>query len=156
MSLNDEVELLRQVPLFANVEPAKLKLLAFTSERLRFEPGQALMRQGEEGDAAFVIIEGETEVQVETPNGPITVAELGPNAFIGEIAILTDVPRTATVLAKTEVQTLKIGKELFFRLVTEFPQMSVEIMRVLAARLEKTTADLTRARNKLKDAGIDD
>ena len=59
-------------------------------------------------------------------------------------------PRTATVLAATDVTTLRIAKELFFRLVTEFPQMAVEIMRVLAHRLEKTTADLQTAKAKLK------
>ncbi len=58
MSLNEEVELLRKIPLFANIEPAKLKLLAFTSERLRFAANQELCDQGDMGDAGFIIIEG--------------------------------------------------------------------------------------------------
>ncbi len=145
MSLNEEVELLRNIPLFANIEPSKLKLLAFTSERLTFEAGQTLVRQGDIGDAAYIIIDGEADVIVESPNGPLRVATFGKNDFFGEIAILCDVPRTATVTASTRLTTLKISKELFFRLITEFPQMAVEIMRVLAHRLEKTTADLRRA-----------
>lgn len=151
MSLNEEVELLRRVPLFAKLEPSKLKLLAFTSERLTFQPGQPLMRQGDMGDAAYVIMEGQADVIVETPQGPLTVAHLKRNDFVGEMAILCDVPRTATVTATTEVVTLRIAKELFFRLVTEFPQMAVEIMRVLAQRLEKTTADLRDANNKTRE-----
>lgn len=151
MSLNEEVDLLRRVPLFAKLEPSKLKLLAFTSERLTFQAGQSLFRQGDMGDAAYVIMDGQADVQVDTPQGPLTVAQLKRDAFVGEIAILCDVPRTATVTATTELVALRIAKELFFRLVTEFPQMAVEIMRVLAQRLEKTTADLRDANNKVRE-----
>lgn len=151
MSLNEEVDLLRRVPLFAKLEPSKLKLLAFTSERLTFQPGQALIRQGDMGDAAYVIMDGQADVQVETPQGPLTVAHLKRNDFVGEMAILCDVPRTATVIATEQLVTLRIAKELFFRLVTEFPQMAVEIMRVLAQRVEKTTADLRDANNKVRE-----
>ncbi len=155
MSLSEEVELLRKVPIFSNVELAKLKLLAFTSERVRFDPGQEVFHQGDPGDAAFVIIEGTAEVVAETDNGPIVLLEMQPHAFVGEIAILCDVPRTASVIAKTELHTLRIEKELFFRLVEEFPQMSAEIMRVLAERLDRTTSELTAARNRLREAGIE-
>ena len=142
VSLNEEVELLRNIPLFANIEPSKLKLLAFTSERLTFDAGQELFHQGDQGDAAYIIVVGTADVMVDTPNGPLKVAALGKNDFVGEIAILCDVPRTATVTAATELTTLKISKELFFRLISEFPQMAVEFMRELAQRLERTTADL--------------
>jgi CRP-like cAMP-binding protein len=145
MSLNEEVELLRQIPLFSNVEPAKLKLLAFTSERVTFGPGQMLVQQGDTGAAAYIIIEGDADILIDTPDGPIKVATVGRNAIIGEIAILCDVARTATVQAKTQLVTLRITKDLFFRLVNEFPQMAVEIMRELARRLERTTAQLQAA-----------
>ena len=153
MSLNEEVDLLRRVPLFAKLEPSKLKLLAFTSERLTFQPGQSLFRQGDMGDAAYVIMDGQADVLVETPQGPLTVAHLKRNDFVGEIAILCDVPRTATVTAMTELVTLRIAKELFFRLVTEFPQMSVEIMHELAHRLEEANHRLTAVTAKIKQLG---
>ena len=145
MSLNEEVELLRNIPLFSKLEPSKLKLLAFTSERITFEDGQVLFRQGDVGDAAYIIVEGSADVLVDTPDGPIKVAGLGRNDFVGEIAILCDVPRTATVQASARTVTLRISKELFFRLVAEFPEMSVEIMRELASRLEHTTQALREA-----------
>lgn len=148
MSLQEEVELLRNIPMFAKLEPSKLKLLAFTSERLAFDTGNALFRQGEPGDAAYIIIDGEASVEVDSPSGPIKVATLGRNDFVGEIAILCDVPRTATVVAATNLVTLRISKELFFRLITEFPQMAVEIMRELAHRLEMTTARLRQVVNE--------
>ena len=153
MSLNEEVELLRSVPLFAKIEPSKLKLLAFTSERLTFSANQVLFSQGDIGDAAYVIIDGQAEVIVETPNGPLTVAKLGKNAFVGEIAILIDVPRTASIKASTRLETLKISKDLFFRLVKEFPEMAVEIMRELARRVEAMNVRLAEANHKLTQAG---
>lgn len=148
MSLNEEVELLRNIPLFAKLEPSKLKLLAFTSERITYEAGQVLFNQGDVGDAAYIIVEGAASVLVDTPDGPLEVASLGRNDFVGEIAILCDVPRTATVKATARTVTLRITKDLFFRLVAEFPEMSVEIMRELAARLEQTTKQLREAMAK--------
>jgi CRP-like cAMP-binding protein len=145
MSLQEEVEILRRIPLFARMETARLKLLAFTSQRLSFEAGQALFHQGEPGDSAYILIEGEAEVSIDSPGGPIVVATLGRHAIVGEIAILCDVPRTATVNARTPLLTLRIDKETFFRLVNEFPQMAVEIMRELAHRLEKTNQQLRSA-----------
>lgn len=145
MSLQEEVEILRRIPLFARMEPARLKLLAFTSQRLSFEAGQALFHQGEPGDSAYILIEGEAEVSIDSPGGPIVVATLGRHAIVGEIAILCDVPRTATVNARTPLLTLRIDKETFFRLVNEFPQMAVEIMRELAQRLEKSNQQLRAA-----------
>jgi CRP-like cAMP-binding protein len=146
MSLDQEVEILRHIPLFANIETAKLKLMCFASERLTFKSGQALCQQGEPGDAAFIIVDGEAEVSVDTPDGPLAVAQLKRNDIVGEIAILCDVPRTATVTASGEVVALKVTKELFFQLIMDFPEMGVEIMRVLAHRLEQTTAQLREAR----------
>lgn len=152
MSLNEEVELLRTVPLFANIEPSKLKLLAFTSERLTFQPGQSLMVQGDMGDAGFLIVKGEADVIVETPDGnTLTVAHVGRNAFVGETAILCDVPRTATITATEEIDTLRISKDLFFRLVNEFPTMAVEIMRELARRQDQSNQQLTEANQRIKE-----
>ena len=145
MSINEEVELLQQIPLFAKIEPSKLKLLAFTSERLTFRADEELFHQGDVGDAAYIIIGGEADVILTTDSGDILVATFKRNDIVGEIAILCDVPRTATVKAKEEVEVLKISKDLFFRMVGEFPQMAVEIMRELALRLDRTTDQLMKA-----------
>ena len=145
MGLQDEVELMRNIPLFAKIEPSKLKLLAFTSERLTYSQDEILFSQGDAGDSAYIIIGGEADIVVNTPGGPLVVATLKQNEIVGEIAILCDVPRTATVRAKTELTTLRITKDLFFNLVVEFPQIAVEIMRELARRLEQTTTKLQEA-----------
>lgn len=145
MSLHEEVDLLRKIPLFAKIDPSKLKLLAFTSERLTYGAGQELFHQGDVGDTAYIIIDGEADVLVDTPTGELAVAKLKQNDLVGEIAILINVPRTATVRADSELTTLAISKDQFFRMIGEFPDMAVEIMRELAQRLERTTTQLRAA-----------
>ncbi|HKU99665.1 MAG TPA: cyclic nucleotide-binding domain-containing protein [Vineibacter sp.] len=146
MSINEEVELLKTVPIFSKIEPAKLKLLAFTSDRMTFDAGQELCHQGDMGDAMYVILGGSADILIDSPTGPIKVAELQRNGFVGEMAILCDMPRTATVKAHERVTALKIPKEMFFRLVAEFPQMAVEIMRELAHRVEDMNGKLAAAK----------
>ena len=152
MSLDQEVEVLRQIPLFANIDTAKLKLLCFASERLTFKKGQALFKQGDVGDSAYIIVDGQADVVKDSPAGPISVAVLARNDIVGEIAILCDVPRTAAVEAKTELVTLKITKDLFLRMLMDFPEMGLEIMRVLAHRLEQTTEKLEGTTQQLREA----
>ena len=142
MSLQQEVDLLRKIPMFAKIEPAKLKLLAFTSERLSYSDGDVLFHQGDAGDAAFIIISGQAEISIDTDEGPLVVARLSDHDFVGEIAILCDVPRTATVTAVTNLEALRIAKELFFRLIKEFPEIAIEVMRELAHRVENTNTRL--------------
>ena len=145
MSLNEEVELLKNIPLFSKIDASKLKLLAFTSERLNYVPEQMLFNQGDVGDAAFIIIDGSAAVLIATEQGPLEVPKLGKGDVVGEIAILCDVPRTATVQAKVALTTLKFSKDTFFGLVNEFPQISIEIMRELARWLEHTNAQFREA-----------
>jgi CRP/FNR family cyclic AMP-dependent transcriptional regulator len=145
--LSTEVELLRRVPLFAGIEPGKLKLLAYTSDVVTYRAGQVLFRKGDVGDAAYVIIAGEAQVSVTTPSGEVPVAQLRDGDFLGEIAILCDTPRTATITAVSELKTLRIRKEPFFQLMKQFPEMALEMTRLLAERLTRTTAELVEARN---------
>lgn len=142
MTIDTEVQSLRQVPMFRDIEPSRLKLLAFTSERVKFAAGQKLFSQGDAGDAAYVILDGKADVVLDAKDGHVKVAELGKNALVGEMAILSDVPRSATVVASEPSTALRIDKRVFLELLTQFPQMSIAVMRELASRLERTNAQL--------------
>jgi CRP-like cAMP-binding protein len=151
MLLKDEVELLRRTPLFCKIPTAKLKLLAFTSERVKYSAGQILFNQGDSGDAAFVVLTGTADVLVNADGGQqIKVAAVEPNSVVGEIAILCDVSRTATVRASAPLEALRISKEHFLKMLTDFPEMGIEIMRELAERLTRTTTELSQLRSRLK------
>ena len=145
MNLNEEVEILKGVPLFAKMEPAKLKLLAFTGERMTFASGQEVCHQDDPSDTIYVILGGVADILIDTAGGQVRVAELKKNGFFGETAILCDAPRNATVKASESLLTLRISKEMFYRLVSEFPTMAVEMMRELAHRVEDTNQKLREA-----------
>jgi CRP-like cAMP-binding protein len=137
VSLRHDSEILRQTSFFAGIEPSRLKLLAFVSERVVFDPGQILLAQGEPADAAYLIIEGCTEVFFETGEGEaVKLATIGPRETVGEVGILCGTPRTATVRARERVVALRITKAVFEQMVRDCPDMALSIMRVLARRLD--------------------
>jgi CRP-like cAMP-binding protein len=144
MSLEQEVELIRQFPIFAQIQPAMQKLLCFSAERLTYNAGQVMFTAGDMGDAAYIVIEGKVEISVPSSSGPIVVNMVGRNEIIGEIAIFGDVPRTATAKALTRLETLRISKQLFTKIIRENPDAALELIRVLAGRLANTTAQLSR------------
>jgi putative ABC transport system ATP-binding protein len=139
--LNDIVTILMDIPLLAGIERSKLKLLAFTSERVHFEANQVVFRQGDPGDRAYVVIEGQAEVVLGAAGGERTVATLGRNEIFGEMALLSKMPRTATIRARTPLILLSISQDVFLRLVEENSEISIAMMRVLAERLASTLRD---------------
>ncbi len=90
MMLKDEFNVLRSIPLFAGMEPSKLKLLAFASDRLNYAEGETLFRQGDVADSAFVILSGEAEAFLDTASGTVSLGIIGPQQVVGEVAILTE------------------------------------------------------------------
>ncbi len=146
MSLQQETEMLRNIPMFSTMDAARLKLLSFTSERVAYMVGEEFIKQGEVGESAFVIMSGDAEVIIETADGPLTVGTVGANQLVGEIALLHSGRRTATIRAKTPISCLLLSKDVFFHLLREFPDFSLAVMRDLAARLERSTLQLREAR----------
>ena len=154
MSIHAEVDLLRKIPLFASIDTGKLKLLAFTSERLTYPAGAVLFNEGDRGDSAYLILSGQVSVAVNSVNGPLVVATITQNNIVGEMALLGDMPRTATIAAIEPVETLRIKKDQFFQLLKDLPQMTLEIMRELAVRLNHANKELAAAHAKLREAGL--
>lgn len=151
MSIHAEVDLLRKVPLFANIDTAKLKLLAFTSERLAFPAGAVLFNEGDRGNSAYLLLSGKVNVSLKSAQGPVVVATIGQHNIVGEMALLGDMPRTASVIASEPVEALKIKKDQFFQLLRDLPQMTLEIMRELAIRLNNANKELSAAHARLND-----
>ncbi len=149
MMLNDEVNVLRQVPLFSCIVVARLKKLAFSSQRVHFEKGEALFRQGDDADQAYIIISGNADVLTDSPTGPIHIAVIPAGNVVGEIALLCGGSRRATVRAAEPLDVLAIDNKYFMRLISEDSTACAGMMRVLAERLAETTADLIAARAEL-------
>jgi putative peptide zinc metalloprotease protein len=111
------VELLRQVPLFAGLDTRQIQTLAARMREERYEPGDVLIRQGDEGETFYVVESGCIETWVSQNGAERLVAERGPGEYVGEIALLMRVPRTATVRASTALQVLALDREEFDQLV---------------------------------------
>lgn len=144
--LGKTVGVLAQIPLFAGMDRAQLKLLAFTSEPVTFDAGHVVFRQGDTGDNAYVILDGDAEVVLENGGDGTVIARLGRYQVFGEMALLTSSPRSTTIRAGTALSMLAIRQDVFVRLVEENAQIAVGITRMLIDRLAKTNADLNRAR----------
>lgn len=147
MSLSEDAATLASVPLFQGVDPARLKLIAFAAERQTVPAGTVLVRQGEPGDAVYVVLSGEASAEVSTADGStIRVGGVPAGTLFGEVALLADVPRTASVKADTEMTVLCLGADLFFDLVQEFPAIGIAVMRELGRRLDRSTTLLRERR----------
>jgi CRP-like cAMP-binding protein len=141
--LERDVETLRNIPLFAGLPTARLKLIAYTAEVVQFEAGEVMVRQGDPADAVYIIVEGEAEVSLTDGQGrEIPLNTMGPNTIFGETGVLCQGRRTASVGARGRVVTFKISSKLFLDLVRQSPEIGMQVMTVLAQRLERVTARL--------------
>lgn len=147
MSMEDEVKALAATPLFRSVEPARLRLISMVAELRNYEDGERIIRQGDEAEAAFVVLEGSTEVYIDIDGARAVVAEIGKHDIIGEMGVLNNHRRSASVRAKGPVKVLRIAQSDMLDLVRQFPDLALEMLRVLSERLTTTTRQLIEARN---------
>jgi len=126
-----EVDLLRGVPFFSPLPEATLERLASSLVARRALAGEAIVTQGEPGDLFYVVEDGEVEVEID--GAP--VRRHGPGGFFGEIALLRDVPRTATVRALIETRLVAVERDEFLAAVTGHAPSVEAAGAVVAARL---------------------
>jgi CRP/FNR family transcriptional regulator, cyclic AMP receptor protein len=136
-----KVEALKRAPLFADLSRKELVQLAKKTEDLEFEPGKVLCKEGDIGQEFFVIVDGTTDV---TRNGKHLAARSGGD-FVGEIALLEDVKRTATVTAKTPLRVFVLTRHDFRRLIDQNPEVERKVLQALARRVVELSTDPTVA-----------
>jgi len=139
-------------PIFARFDARALHTVAARCRSVAFPAGEKIMQQGEHGDFALVILDGEVDVFVEIPAGLIHMATLGRDRIVGELGGIADVPRTATIMARTDVAALRVDRDNLMSLVAELPSIAIEIIGELGQRLHSTNqslAFLTYAANAL-------
>ncbi len=132
MSKNEYHSYLRQVPLFANLDPDQLDAIGLVATDLAIEEGRVLIREGEHAHELFVVVEGTVEV---TRHGQ-HVADIGPGGVAGEMALLANSRRNSTVTAKTPVRIMHLDGRSFSALLDEVPQLAVKLLPLVAARGE--------------------
>lgn len=149
MSLEPATALLQQIDLFAGLDPVRLEVVAFTCERREYAPGATIFHQGEEADCAWLILEGEAAMLSHDGTGAPEVHRLDRGELIGETALFEPERRRTTLRAVTSLHALRIGRDMFQRLMAEFPEMAGSVAGRVADRLEAVGDDLARLRQRL-------
>ena len=154
MSLEPAVAMLQQLDLFAGLDPVRLEVVAFTCERQEYAPGATLFEAGDEADCAYLILGGEAVMLVHDDSGGPKALRLDTGDLIGETALFEPEERRTTVRAVTSLHTLRIGRDMFQRLLGEFPEMAGSVASRLAERLEAVGDELEVLRRRLAAQGI--
>ena len=126
-----KIELLKKVPLFAGCSKSELRELAKTADELDLREGTVLTREGRPGREFFVLIDGTADVRKKGRK----IADLGPGDWLGEIALITDSPRTATVTATSPVDVLVITDRRFRSVVETMPSIALKVLARVGERL---------------------
>ena len=126
-----KIELIRKVPLFSRCSKRQLQEVAKLADEIDLREGKQLTREGERGREFFVLLEGDADVDKDGRR----INTLGPGDFFGEIALVSDTPRTATVKATSPVRALVITDRSFRRLLQDIPEIQAKVLSALAERL---------------------
>lgn len=145
MSLENEILTLQKIPFFETLSPAKLKLIAFASQKMAFKKGDVIYEQGDKGENAYIILEGDADVFVTNGIQKKHVTTMYKNQILGEISVISDAPRVATVIAHTDMKVLEISRDFFEQMMRDFPEISFNVAKELAHRLEVTMAQYRQA-----------
>ncbi len=138
------MDLEQSMHFFSNARVLKLlddagrKRLLQAAEALTLPDGAVLVREGEAGDALFLIVSGIASVSIDNFGESKPVAELTDGAFFGEMAVITNQPRSATVIARGELAVLKIPKQQVQEILADYPKMKELVAKVGLARTEDT------------------
>lgn len=146
LSTMDRVLFLRKVPLFADLRSRDLGRIAELATEQAFGDGEVIAEQGEPGDEMHVVVTGEIRAVVEDEDGRRQeVGRRGPGDYVGEMAIITNQPRMASLVCAGEVRTLALDHKRFERILTDRPEASLAVMRVLCDRLREAHGQDPRA-----------
>jgi CRP-like cAMP-binding protein len=137
MDINTECQALRSVPAFRDVDMAKLKLLAMTSQLINYRAGDTILKQGDKADAVYVLLAGEADIVRETATGPIKLTRLSKGTLIGDTGVLTGHDHQISAVTTSAVTALRIERNTFLELFREVPQLALAIARELGHRIER-------------------
>jgi len=142
ISTMERVLFLRRVKLFAKLTPVDLKQIAAVAKERLFLDGETIVQQGEPGDEMYIIVSGEVSV---LNIGGTELARRKPGDFVGEMAIISQQPRMATLVAVGDVRTLCIGQKQFEGILRERFEISMAVMQELGERLRQSSSPVPEA-----------
>lgn len=142
MRVKADVDILRQIPLFAGCEPAHLQLLSFSSKRVELGANRILIKKGTKGGAAYLVLEGTAEVFENANAAGSVVATVEGGALLGELAMIADLPYGLTVKTTSAFAAQRIERDLFLRVASEFPEFAMQVIRNMNGKLDQSVQAL--------------
>lgn len=139
------VEFLHQLSIFSGLAEDQLERLVKMGQQVVLQPGDVLIREGDPGDSLYVVLEGEFEVTKQSGSGEVVIAHRGAGEVMGEMSLLDNEPRSATVRALTACRLLKIDQESFHKLLEGSPSAARAILKTVTSRLRNTEAMLRQS-----------
>jgi CRP/FNR family transcriptional regulator, cyclic AMP receptor protein len=130
-----KLELLRGVPLFSRCSKQELSAIAQIADEIDLPEGKQLTKEGGRGREFFVLVDGSADVRRKRRK----IGTLGPGDFLGEIALVTKTPRTATVTTTSPVRALVVSEQNFRRLLENSPDVQIKVLEALAERVAATS-----------------
>ena len=142
MSLDMETERLRDISLFHDLDTAKCKLIAMSSERLQYAAGDIVFKQGDPSDSVYFMLHGRIKITRRRKDVEIDVAELSGGAVLGETGVICGRSRSASVIAIEDSTILRTDAHVFKALLQQVPQVAIALARELAMRVDATSERL--------------
>lgn len=143
MSLDQDVTFLQRVPLFQHFHADQIKLIVFSAERRTYAAGGLLYKKGDKAHQAIVIAEGHVEAYQSEGDSEKALGRYGPGTILGENAMIVAIERASSVRALDEVSTICITRDLFRRVLDEYPDIAKQLFAVWAQRLNATINDIS-------------
>ncbi|HLA06825.1 MAG TPA: HEAT repeat domain-containing protein [Anaerolineales bacterium] len=137
LSTLERILLLREVPMFSKLSPEDLEKIAGIAQEQLYVNRSLLCREGEPGSTLFIIVSGSVDVIITSEKKENIIASRGPGEFVGEMAILNSMPRSATLRASGEVRALVIDGESFNAILLDRPEVSVSVLRYMSGRVRQ-------------------
>ena len=144
--------IIRQVPLFAELGDEQVAQLCASSRRVQANPGDLVIREGDDGDALLIILSGELEITKHDGGREVTLATRKAGEFLGEMSLLEQWPRTASARALSDSQLIEVDAVAFRKVLETSPAIATTILKTMAGRLRSTEASLMQ-REKLASLG---
>jgi len=144
MTLERDIDLLKNVPFFDGIPPEPMKLIAFSADARDYADKTRLFSAGDDAEGGLVVIEGRIDLVDERQDPPRVVERLGPGSLIGELALIVDTLRPTAAVSVGRSRVLAVRRSLFRRMLGEYPEIAVTLRDRIVERLTTLSPEIER------------
>jgi len=154
MSIETELLILKKLPLFRCIVDEQLRLVVFGSERQRLREGRALYRENQPADCAYVVLSGQIGLLRDGEEEQGVIRSVMPGAMIGAMALLAKTKRPTSAVAMRESEVLRISRNIFHRILNEYPETSQRIFAYLNSEFHTMAERMGKVMTTLHEESV--